>query len=64
MMVAIRPASPKLWIRSELENYKAMKDKAAVAWVRTQAGPTINIALRKASQFAFTRKQTVSRRRR
>jgi hypothetical protein len=45
MIVAMKPASPKLRIRSELENCKATKDSAAVAWVRTQAGPTINIAL-------------------
>ena len=49
MTVAIRPASPKLRISSELENSKAMNETAAVAWVRTQAGPTIKIAFRKAS---------------
>ncbi len=30
-----------------------MKDSAAVAWVRTQAGPTIRIALRKASYLLW-----------
>ena len=51
MRVAIMPASPNLRIRSELENCKAVKDSAAVAWVRTQAGPTIRIAFRKASNL-------------
>ena len=45
---AIRPASPKVRIRSECENCKAMKETPAVAWVSTQAGPTISSALRKA----------------
>ena len=50
-IVAMKPASPKLRMRSELENCKATKDRAAVAWVRTQAGPTIKIALVKASNL-------------
>ena len=48
MMVAARPASPKVRIRSESENCSARKDIPAVAWVSTQAGPTTRTALRKA----------------
>ncbi len=49
MAVASRPASPKVRIRSELENCKATNDRPAVPWVSTQAGPTTSTALRNAS---------------
>ncbi len=49
--VATSPASPKVRIRSELENCRAMKDTPAVACVSTQAGPTTRIALRSASDL-------------
>ena len=49
MSVAIKPASPNERIKSELENCNATKDSAAVAWVKTQAGPTTSIELRNAS---------------
>ncbi len=39
--VAISPASPKLRMRSEFEKVSATKERPAVAWVSTQAGPTI-----------------------
>ena len=48
MMVAARPASPKVRIRSELENCSAMNEMPAVPWVSTQAGPTTSTALRNA----------------
>ena len=48
MMVAISPASPKVRIRSELENISAMNEMPAVPWVSTQAGPTTSTALRNA----------------
>ena len=48
MTVAIRPASPKVRIRSELENCSAMNERPAVPWVSTQAGPTTSTALRNA----------------
>ena len=47
-MVAISPASPKVRIRSELENISAMNEMPAVPWVSTQAGPTTSTALRNA----------------
>jgi len=50
VMVAISPAPPNALIKSESENCNATKDKAAVAWVRTQAGPTIHKAFRKAAR--------------
>ena len=49
--VTIRPASPKVRIRSDEENCRAMNDTPAVAWVSTQAGPTISNALRKAANL-------------
>src|ERR1019366_2552323 len=51
--VAMTPASPKLRIRSDSEKSKAVKETAAVAWVKTQAGPTIKIAFFKASYLSW-----------
>ena len=51
--MAIRPAWPNVRIRSDVENCKAMKDRAAVTWVKTQAGPTIKIAFFKASYLSW-----------
>ena len=48
MSVAMSPASPKVRIRSDVENCKAMNEIPAVAWVSTQAGPAMSRALRKA----------------
>ena len=47
--VAMIPASAKVRIRSEFENSSATKERPAVAWVSTQAGPTTRMALRNAS---------------
>ena len=52
---AIRPASPNVRIRSEDENCSAMNDTPAVAWVSTQAGPTISKALRNAVNLSSPR---------
>jgi glucose-6-phosphate isomerase len=51
MMVAIRPASPKLRISSDSENSKARNETAAVAWVRTQLH--LFVAIDRTSKFAF-----------
>ena len=48
MIVARRPASPKVRIRSELENMSAMNEIPAVPCVSTQAGPTTSTAFRNA----------------
>ena len=48
MTVAVRPASPKVRIRWELENCSATNESPAVQCVSTQAGPTTRMALRKA----------------
>ena len=48
MSVAMSPASPKVRIRSDVENCRAMNETPAVACVSTQAGPAMSRALRKA----------------
>ena len=47
--VAARPASPKVRIKSELENCSARNESPAVPCVSTQAGPTTITAWRNAS---------------
>jgi len=60
MRVAIRPAWPNVRIRSDVENCKAMKDRAAVTWVKTQAGPTIQNRIFQGLVFVLAREQAVA----
>ena len=50
--VARNPASPKPRMRSLEEASKPSKERPAAAWVSTQAGPTMRIALRKAVRLS------------
>ena len=53
MAVARNPASPKPRMRSLEEVSRPSRDRPAAAWVRTQAGPTTRIALRKADRLSL-----------
>ena len=62
MMVAARPASPNLRIRSESENCSAMNEMPAVPWVSTQAGPDHQHGVPERGVFVLARDQPVARR--
>ena len=47
-MTEMKPASPNERIVSESEKRRPRKERPAVAWVSTQAGPTTSIAVRNA----------------
>ncbi len=61
MTVAISPASPKVRIRSELENCSAMNESPAVPWVSTQAGPDDQDGVAEGGVFVLARDQPVAR---
>ena len=61
MIVAMKPASPKLRIRSELENCKATKDSSRRRMGENAGWPDNQNRIAQGLDFAFAREQPVAR---